>query len=135
MVYQCVLINNKMQKKRKMRLKFNLRGYVWKWLKNKKEQIMSEKLEELISLLYQDRLTQCGKRLLVENIEKLQKENEELNKENEELHREINQRIKLKIENEKIVDTQFIYKPKIKDKIEESENVWKGVKKIIWDFV
>ena len=96
---------------------------------------MSEKLEELISLLYQDRLTQCGKRLLVENIEKLQKENEELNKENEELHREINQRIKLKIENEKIVDTQFIYKPKIKDKIEESENVWKGLKKIIWDFV
>ena len=84
---------------------------------------MSEKLEELISLLYQDRLTQCGKRLLVENIEKLQKENEELNKENEKLHREINQRIKLKIENEKIVDTQFIYKPKIKDKIGESENV------------
>lgn len=39
---------------------------------------MSEKLEELISLLYQDRLTQCGKRLLVENIEKLQKENKKL---------------------------------------------------------
>lgn len=39
---------------------------------------MSEKLEELINLLYQDRLTQYGKRLLVENIEKLQKENEEL---------------------------------------------------------
>lgn len=39
---------------------------------------MSEKLEELISLLYQDKLTQYGKRLLVENIEKLQKENEEL---------------------------------------------------------
>lgn len=39
---------------------------------------MSEKLEELISLLYQDNLTQYGKRLLVENIEKLQKENEEL---------------------------------------------------------
>ncbi len=34
---------------------------------------MSEKLEELISLLYQDKLTQYGKRLLVENIEKLQK--------------------------------------------------------------
>lgn len=60
---------------------------------------------------------------LKQQIKKLQKENEELNKENEELHREINQRIKLKIENEKIVDTQFIYKPKIKDKIEESENV------------
>ena len=41
---------------------------------------MSEKLEELISLLYQDRLTQYGKRLLVENIVKLQKENEELRK-------------------------------------------------------
>lgn len=39
---------------------------------------MSEKLEELISLLYQNKLTQYGKRLLVENIEKLQKENEEL---------------------------------------------------------
>ena len=37
---------------------------------------MSEKLEKLISLLYQDKLTQYGKRLLVENIEKLQKENE-----------------------------------------------------------
>lgn len=41
---------------------------------------MSKKLEELISLLYQDRLTQYGKRLLVENIEKLQRENEELKK-------------------------------------------------------
>ena len=39
---------------------------------------MNEKLEELINLLYQDKLTQYGKRLLVENIEKLQKENEEL---------------------------------------------------------
>lgn len=37
---------------------------------------MSEKLEELISLLYQDRLTQYGKRVLIENIEKLQKKNE-----------------------------------------------------------
>lgn len=37
-----------------------------------------QKLEELISLLYQDKLTQYGKRLLVENIKKLQKENEEL---------------------------------------------------------
>lgn len=44
---------------------------------------MSEKLKELIRLLYQDKLTQCGKRLLVENIEKLQKENEELKERNE----------------------------------------------------
>ena len=43
----------------------------------------------------------------------------ELKEENEHLHREINRRIKLKIENEKIVDTQFIYKPKVKDKIEK----------------
>lgn len=48
---------------------------------------MSEKLKELISLLYQDKLTQCGKWLLVENIEKLQKENEKLQKENEQLHK------------------------------------------------
>ena len=39
---------------------------------------MSEKLEELISLLYQNKLTQYGKRVLVENIEKLQKENQTL---------------------------------------------------------
>ena len=117
---------------------------------------MNEKLEELINLLYQDKLTQNGKRLLVENIEKLQKENEELKEynmtykrilglagnriyrkkyleerrkeqpnllypdsdeiyrryyelkeENEYLHSEINRRIKLKIENEKNVDTQL----------------------------
>lgn len=58
-------------------------------------------------------------------IEKLQKENEELNKENEHLHREINRRIKLKIENEKIVDTQFIYKQKIENKIEELNQYYK----------
>ena len=57
--------------------------------------------------------------IVLKLIEKLQKENEELNKENEHLHREINRRIKLKIENEKIVDTQFISIQKIKDKIEE----------------
>lgn len=46
---------------------------------------------------------------------------EELQKENEDLHREINQRIKLKIENEKIVDTQFIPIQKVKDKISERQ--------------
>ena len=63
--------------------------------------------------------------IAVNLIEKLQKENEELNKENEHLHREINRRIKLKIENEKIVDTQFIYKQKIEDKIEELNQYYK----------
>ena len=43
-------------------------------------------------------------------------------KENEELHTEINERIKLKIENEQLVDTQFIPKQKVKDKIEEILN-------------
>ena len=41
------------------------------------------------------------------------------------MHREINRRIKLKIENEKIVDTQFIYKQKIEDKIEELNQYYK----------
>ena len=73
---------------------------------------MNEKLEELINLLYQDKLTQNGKRLLVENIEKLQKENEHL-------HREINRRIKLKIENKKIVDTQLKVLHELLDESEE----------------
>ena len=68
---------------------------------------MSEKLEELISLLYQDKLTQYGKRLLVENIEKLQKENEELKADNYEL----NNRISDLLENIPI--------QKVKDKIKE----------------
>ena len=36
-------------------------------------------------------------------------------KENEELHKEINERVKLKIENEKIVDEEFIAKDKIRE--------------------
>lgn len=37
--------------------------------------------------------------------------------ENNDLHKEINRRIKLKIENEKIVDNEFISKNKIREKI------------------
>lgn len=37
--------------------------------------------------------------------------------ENNSLHKEINRRIKLKIENEKIVDNEFISKNKIREKI------------------
>ena len=40
-------------------------------------------------------------------------------KEIEELHKEINQRIKLKLENERCADEDFIHKDKIKAKIEE----------------
>ena len=77
---------------------------------------MSEKLEELISLLYQDNLTQYGKRLLVENIEKLQKENEELrakwNKDTHILQNELDLTNADKINN-------YIPVQKVKDKIEE----------------
>ena len=56
---------------------------------------------------------------ILSDYKRVLKENEEVHKENEHLHREINRRIKLKIENEKIVDTQFISIQKIKDKIKE----------------
>lgn len=74
---------------------------------------MSEKLEELISLLYQDRLTQCGKRLLVENIEKLQKENEELKYKYNKALSDVIAGVDL--------DNTYISKQKVKDKIEEEE--------------
>lgn len=57
--------------------------------------------------------------IIKKEIEHYKEYIEKLQKENEHLHREINRRIKLKIENEKIVDTQFISIQKIKDKIEE----------------
>ena len=60
--------------------------------------------------------------LIRKEIERYKEHIVKLQEENEDLHREINQRIKLKIENEKIVDTQFIPIQKIKDKIEEILN-------------
>ena len=74
---------------------------------------------------YCDKIKELSVLKICEIIKNLQKENEELNKENEHLHREINRIIKLKIENEKIVDTQFIYKQKIEDKIEELNQYYK----------
>lgn len=69
---------------------------------------MSEKLKELISLLYQDRLTQCGKRSLVENIEKLQnriQELEKINTEHQKLNGQLRQEVKqLKHKIQKIMD-------------------------------
>ena len=56
-----------------------------------------------------------------EAIEHILSDYKRVLKENEELHKEINERIKLKIENEKIVDTQFLPIQKVKDKIEELE--------------
>ena len=51
------------------------------------------------------------------NEEQISKWVEKLINENNNLHREINRRIKLKIENEKIVDNEFISKNKIRKKI------------------
>lgn len=53
------------------------------------------------------------------SIETLINEYENQQKEIKELHKEINEMIKLKIENEHLVDTEFIYKDKIREKIEE----------------
>ena len=55
--------------------------------------------------------------LMLSDIEYLLNEIKNLVDENEQLHREINRRIKLKIENEKIVDNEFISKNKIREKI------------------
>lgn len=79
---------------------------------------MSEKLEELISLLYQDRLTQYGKRSLVKNIEKLQKEKEELEEINNELEAEKNEAIRR-------YNFETIPIKKVKDKIEELNQYYK----------
>ena len=57
----------------------------------------------------------------VNAIENLINKNKELQKENEHLHREINRRIKLKIENEKIVDTQLKVLHELLDESEENK--------------
>lgn len=80
------------------------------WLCLDKPEIICDRYEEATNHILSD-----YKRVL--------KENEEVHKENEHLHREINRRIKLKIENEKIVDTQFISIQKIKDKIKHYQEL------------
>ena len=70
-----------------------------------------------------------GSRNVAHSMKRILSDYKRLLKENEHLHKEINRRIKLKIENEKIVDTQFIYKQKIKDKIEEYKNMLKTCNK------
>lgn len=92
---------------------------------------MSEKLEELISLLYQDKLTQYGKRLLVENIEKLQKENEEYKKAVNVVNKEKEDWIRA-YQEEKDKQFDLINKTfqKVKDKIEEYKNMLKTCNKV-----
>ena len=67
---------------------------------------MSEKLKELISLLYQDKLTQYGKRLLVENIEKLQNRIQELEKINTE-HQKLNGELREEIDKELFKNSEY----------------------------
>ena len=55
--------------------------------------------------------------LMISDIDYLLNEIKNLINENNDLHKEINRRIKLKIENEKIVDNEFISKNKIREKI------------------
>lgn len=55
--------------------------------------------------------------LMISDIEYLLNEIKNLINENNQLHKEINRRVKLKIENEKIVDNEFISKNKIREKI------------------
>lgn len=55
--------------------------------------------------------------LMISDFEYLLNEIKILEDENNQLHKEINERIKLKIENEKIVDNEFISKDKIREKI------------------
>lgn len=89
---------------------------------------MSEKLEELISLLYQDRLTQYGKRSLVKNIEKLQKENEELKEIYKSEKKMKNEYIKLY--QDLLLKENVIPIQKVKDKIEEYKNMLKTCNKV-----
>ncbi len=61
--------------------------------------------------------------IIKKQMEKYEEHIEKLQKENEELHKEINERIKLKIENEKIVDTQFLPIQKVKALKQEAQNL------------
>ena len=76
-------------------------------------------LEELKNRLY-NMLTDEQKQA----IENLIKENRELKEENLELHKEINQRIKLKLENERCADKDFIPKSKVKEDLEICKKVY-----------
>ena len=91
---------------------------------------MTEKAKELINLLYADRLTQFGKRQLADLIEKQQKEIEnlkEINEEHQKLNGELRDEIKRQgntreIE-EKYVEENYINKNKIREEIEELNNM------------
>lgn len=57
-----------------------------------------------------------------EALENLIKGYKDLEEENKELHKEINQRVKVKLENERIVDKDYIPKSKVIEIIEDIDN-------------
>lgn len=63
--------------------------------------------------------------LMISDIEYLLNEIKNLVDENNQLHEEINERIKLKIENEKIIDNEFISKNKIREKMKYYQELYK----------
>lgn len=81
-----------------------------------REEEIENRLNHTKYILHKCRLKgQININLMISDIEYLLNENNFL-------HKEINKRIKLKIENEKIVDTEFISKNKIREKIKELVN-------------
>ena len=104
--------------------------------KNKKLQKENEELKEY-NMTYKRILGLAGNRiyrkkyleerrkeqpnLLYPDSDEIYRRYYELKEENEELHREINRRIKLKIENEKIVDTQLKVLHELLDESEENK--------------
>ena len=79
---------------------------------------IENRMNQTKNILYKCRLEgQINIGLMLSDIEYLLNEIKNLVDENNHLHKEINRRIKLKIENEKIVDNEFISKNKIREKI------------------
>lgn len=87
---------------------------------------IENRMNQTKNILYKNSLEgQINIGLMLSDIDYLLNEIKNLVDENEDLHEEINKRIKLKIENEKIVDNEFISKNKIREKIEEYEELVK----------
>lgn len=81
---------------------------------------IESRINQTKNILYKCTLEgQINIELMISDIEYLLKEIKNLVDENNDLHKEINRRIKLKIENEKIVDNEFISKNKVREIIQK----------------
>lgn len=82
---------------------------------------IENRMNQTKNILYKSALEdQINIELMISDIEYLLNEIKNLVDENYSLHKEINHRIKLKLENEKIVDNEFISKNKIREKIKKT---------------